>query len=86
MRSGGQLVGTASGEYRLIEPPRRLVFTWTSEGNVGVRDSLVTIELTPLGSRTELRLTHDLAPDSPEGRAHAAGWQGCFDNLERWLS
>jgi uncharacterized protein YndB with AHSA1/START domain len=85
MRSGGRVVGAASGEYRVIEPPRRLVFTWTSEGRVGVADSVVSIELKAIGAGTELSLTHDLAPDSAAGRAHAEGWQGCLANLARFL-
>lgn len=86
MRSGGRVVGGASGEYRAIERPRRIVFTWTSEGGMLVADSLVTVELTAIGSKTELLLTHDLAPETPAGRAHTAGWEACLGSLERLLS
>ncbi len=85
MFSGGRPVGSASGEYREIEPPHRLVFTWTSEGGVTVANSVVTVELRAVGSRTELLLTHDIAPGSEAGRAHAAGWRGCLASLERLL-
>jgi uncharacterized protein YndB with AHSA1/START domain len=85
MRSGTRTVGVASGEYWEIEPPRRLVFTWTSEGNIVVRDSVVTIELRAMGAQTELLLTHDLDPETDAGRAHAEGWEGCLANLERYL-
>jgi uncharacterized protein YndB with AHSA1/START domain len=61
------------------------VFTWTSEGRISVRNSLVTIELKPIGDRTELSLVHNLSPDSSEGRAHAEGWEGCLRNLEHYL-
>lgn len=86
MRTGRTLVGVASGEYLEIEAPRRLVFTWTSEGRIGVRDSLVTVELKAVGGKTELSLTHDIAPPTPEGRAHAEGWEACFTSLERYLA
>ena len=86
MHSGQRMVGVASGEYREIDAPRRLVFTWTSEGRIGVRDSLVTIELKTVGNKTELSLTHDIAPQTPEGRSHAEGWEGCLTSLERYLA
>jgi uncharacterized protein YndB with AHSA1/START domain len=85
MRHGDRVVGIVYGEYKEIQPPHRLVFTWTSEGRIGVRNSLVTIELKRIGAHTELSLVHDLAPESPEGRAHAEGWEGCLSNLERYV-
>jgi uncharacterized protein YndB with AHSA1/START domain len=86
MREGERLVGVASGEYREITPPRRLVFTWASEGRIGVRDSLVTIELRAVAGATELSLVHDLAPTTPAGRAHAEGWEGCLASLTRYVT
>ncbi len=85
MRNGERTVGVASGEYREIDPPRRLVFTWRSEGPVGIDHSIVTIELKALGAKTELSLRHDIAPETPPGRAHAEGWRGCLANLEQYL-
>jgi uncharacterized protein YndB with AHSA1/START domain len=85
MRNGDRTVGVASGEYREIERPHRLVFTWTSEGRIGVAHSVVTIELRSIGTQTELSLTHDLLPGSAAGRAHAEGWLGCLGNLETYL-
>jgi uncharacterized protein YndB with AHSA1/START domain len=49
------------GEYRAIDQPHRLVFTW------GVDDpdesSVVTVEIRPAGSGSEVILTHDMHPD-----------------------
>jgi uncharacterized protein YndB with AHSA1/START domain len=86
MRQGDRLVGVAAGEYREIDPPRKLVFTWRSEGRVGVRHSVVTIELRAVGDATELSLMHDLAPTTPAGRAHAEGWDGCLASLQRYVT
>lgn len=69
------------GEYREIQPPTRLVFTWTS---YLVKDTLVTVELRPLGDRTELRLTHDFLHDVQVRERHYQGWIGCLDSLERF--
>jgi uncharacterized protein YndB with AHSA1/START domain len=87
MKEGGELVGVAEGEYLAIERPRRLVFTWTSDGRTGagVRDSKVTIELFERGESTELTLTHDIAPETAEGRSHHAGWISCLSSLENTL-
>jgi uncharacterized protein YndB with AHSA1/START domain len=85
MRRDDGTIFVAFGEYLEIDPPRRLVFTWSSAAPP-VRRSVVTIELAPAGAATELTLTHDLLPDSPEGRAHAIGWDGSLSSLERHLS
>ncbi len=45
------------GRYLRVENPRLLEFTWVSEHTQG-KESVVTLEFTPRGSRTELRLTH----------------------------
>jgi uncharacterized protein YndB with AHSA1/START domain len=72
------------GVYVEIEPLSKLVFTWTCP-DLGVQDSLVTLEFAEAGGRTELTLTHRL-PDDPEIlREHEEGWHGCLGSLERWL-
>jgi uncharacterized protein YndB with AHSA1/START domain len=81
MHDGEHTIGIAHGRYLAIDPPRRIVFSWASEGRVDVAASTVTIELEPVGDHTLLRLTHDLDPNSPAGIAHARGWHGCLTNL-----
>src|SRR5262249_21475029 len=44
-------VHVQEGAYRAIEPDARLVFTWTCE-DLGVADSLVTVELREVGAQT----------------------------------
>ncbi|UJR84652.1 SRPBCC family protein [Sandaracinus amylolyticus] len=85
MREGARVAGVAYGEYLEVDPPRRLVFTWSSEGNAPVQGSVVTVELEPLGAHTRLTLTHDLDPSSAVGRAHARGWDGTLARLRAWL-
>jgi uncharacterized protein YndB with AHSA1/START domain len=82
---GGRRIGAASGEYLEIDPPARLVFTWTSEGAVTLRDSVVTVDLRPVQGGTELTLTHTVRRDSEEGRAHERGWQATLASLERFV-
>ena len=69
------------GEYLEIVPPKRLVFTWSSEGHV--KDSKVTIELFEKENKTELVLTHELPKDVIEPHQH--GWTNCMRHLEEYL-
>jgi uncharacterized protein YndB with AHSA1/START domain len=80
--SHGEMPVVIDGEYLEIVPPKKLVFTWNSTR--GVKDSKVTIELSPIAEGTKLVLTHELPEDKiPE---HREGWIMCFDNLERFLA
>ncbi len=68
-----------SGRYLEFEPPRRLVFTWRWDGDDD--ESMVTIDLTPQGEQTELRLVHEPHTDS-----HEQGWNDCLDRLPGYLT
>jgi uncharacterized protein YndB with AHSA1/START domain len=67
------------GTYREIDPPKRLVYTWSWENRP--IDSLVTIEFHDLGDSTEVVLRHDL-PSEQERTQHEQGWVGCLAKLE----
>ncbi len=77
----GQVYARIDGEYLAITAPHRLVFTWRS-ANVGIQNSVVTIDLRDTGDNTtELRLTHAIDPDSHDGQRFASGWTRALDNL-----
>ncbi len=81
---------TVAGEYREINRPERLAFTWSWEGNdpqmSGSEETLVTVEFREDGDGTEVVLTHSgFANDAIRGM-HEQGWNGTFDSLERFLS
>jgi uncharacterized protein YndB with AHSA1/START domain len=62
-----------TGEYLVLERPRRLVFTWTSEATHG-RSTTVSIELRPHGKgETELTLVHEGLP-AETADDHRSGW------------
>jgi len=70
------------GEYRVLEPGRRLVFTWASPAT-GWQPTLVTIELSPHEDGTRLVLVHEgLETDDIRGR-HRWGWTGILEKLAR---
>lgn len=50
------------GEYRVIDHPSRLVFTWAVAPDP-VDSSLVTIDISSLGVGCKLTLVHQLPPD-----------------------
>jgi uncharacterized protein YndB with AHSA1/START domain len=68
-----------TGEYREIDPPRRLVFTWVSQ-YTGTEPSLVTVDLEPVEGGTELRLVHERLPEDA-AEAHGGGWAAMLERL-----
>ena len=77
---------TVMGEYKEIERPERLVYTWAWESNEdamkGSEDTLVTVEFNEDDGGTEIVLTHS-GFATPELRdQHTHGWIGCLDNLQ----
>jgi uncharacterized protein YndB with AHSA1/START domain len=73
-----------TGEYRVIQPPELLVFTWRSEFT-GMRDTLVTVRLTERRSHeTEVEVTHELATDQ-EASSHAGGWSQLLGRLQAYV-
>lgn len=75
---------TVLGSFREIEPPRRLVFTWTWEPpdrHAGI-ETLVTIVLETSDGGTDVVVTHDRFPTNASRDRHEAGWGTTLDRLE----
>ena len=68
-----------TGEYRIIDRPSKLVFTWISDGTHGL-ETLVTIELEEQAGGTLIVLTHETLPDE-EAADHQAGWGKILEHL-----
>jgi len=73
------------GEYREVDPPRRLVFTWTWPRTTPERESLVTIELREAPGGTELVFRHEKFFDAAVRDNHLRGWSGTLEKLARAL-
>jgi uncharacterized protein YndB with AHSA1/START domain len=84
MHDPGGGVHVQEGAYREIEPHSRLVFSWTCV-ELGVSESLVTLELRELGAQTEITLSHELPDDDAIAREHEGGWIGCIGSLAHYL-
>lgn len=70
------------GEYRVVDAPKKLVFTWRSF-MTDDRDSLVTIEFTAENAATLITLSHEKLPnDQAKIQAHREGWSSILNGLE----
>jgi uncharacterized protein YndB with AHSA1/START domain len=83
-RSDGGVVAM-SGVYRIVEPPRRLAFTWAWEDESGVRshetEVVVSFEATPGGTR--LVLLQGRFESKQTRDRHDIGWSLSFDRLAK---
>ena len=75
----------ATGEYRVIDPPRRLVFTWVWDDQPD-RPQLIELELSERDGRTTVSMTNSAIPTDGRLESQERGWQVCYDNLERLLA
>jgi uncharacterized protein YndB with AHSA1/START domain len=74
---------TASGEFVVVERPKRVVFTWGWEGGEFAPDpgtSTVEITLTADGDVTLVKLVHTDLPE-PARDPHAHGWEQYLERL-----
>jgi uncharacterized protein YndB with AHSA1/START domain len=72
---------TVCGEYREVERPNRLVYTWQWELDSGepAHISSVTVEFHERGDQTSVVLDHTGLPDIESRDRHAQGWSACLD-------
>lgn len=98
VRVGGRYRGTIrspdtgdsifSGEYREIDPPRRLVFTfmWEEAGPSANIETLVTITFEERSGRT-IQTFHQIKLRNRDRRdAHVRGWESAFDKFAAYVS
>ena len=64
---------TTRGTFLVLEPARRLVYTWLFDHVEPPLPTTVEVTLTPLGRGTRVRLRHHGFVDHPTRNRHAAG-------------
>jgi uncharacterized protein YndB with AHSA1/START domain len=66
----------ALGEYVVVDPPHRVVFTWGIEGRGDLPPGSTTVEvvLHAEGDETVVTLTHRDLPTEDTRRSHQEGW------------
>jgi uncharacterized protein YndB with AHSA1/START domain len=79
---------TIRGEYRELQPGKKIVFTWQWEDDEAWENhvSVVTVELDDRDGGTELRLTHEQLPNEESRDGHTAGWNSVLDKLGKFFS
>lgn len=75
----------ASGEYREVQPLRRLVFTWAWR-DTPEEGSLITLEFAPSQGGTELAFLQTPFVDQATRDSHENGWAGAMDRLADHLA
>lgn len=75
----------ATGVYREVDPPRRVVCTWAwvgeDQNDLG-EETLLTFELEPREGGTQVILTHERLPTAESRDNHETGWASALNRLE----
>ena len=69
------------GVYREVDPPRKVVYTWSHDGDHIIKDTVVTLEFFERGDSTEVVLTHAISHDK-ERASHVGGWTSILEKLQ----
>jgi len=73
------------GEFRVVDRPSKLVFTWHGANSAG-RTTLVTVEFLKVSdTETELVLTHEDLQDEEIRRRYESGWGKISERLENFV-
>jgi uncharacterized protein YndB with AHSA1/START domain len=73
-----------TGMYRVIDRPRRLVFTWSSPAT-DFRDSIVTVTFESLEGSTVVQVHQVGLPSAGAQAGHVDGWSGALGELDRMM-
>lgn len=79
---------TVHGEYRELQPGRKIVFTWQWEDDEAWKEqsSVVTVELSDCEGGTLVRLSHEQLPSEASRDRHNQGWTSVLDKLETFFA
>ena len=72
------------GAYQVVDPPSKLVFTWSSADNPKAV-TLVTVELFAYGEESELVITHDRFIQPDLAQRYESGWGTIADKFAAHL-
>jgi uncharacterized protein YndB with AHSA1/START domain len=73
-----------TGVYQVVDPPAKLVFTWTQPGDANL--SMVTVEFFDHGESSELTITHERLPSAGVTERYQSGWGQIADKFAAFLT
>lgn len=78
---------TVAGEYRELQPGRKIVFTWQWQDDEDWEgyESIVTVEFSDCDGGTEVRLIHEQLPSQESRDRHSEGWTSLLKELEKFV-
>ena len=75
----------AQGVFTVIDPPHRLVMTWTFDEDPS-NEQLLELSFTESEGGTTVLLVNSHISTDERRDAQAQGWHGCLDELDRQLA
>ena len=82
MQAPDGTVHKVTGVYQVVDPPQRLVYTWTWETGPERSETLVTVEFHERGAdKTEVVLSHERFSSAELRDRHQQGWTGCLEKF-----
>jgi uncharacterized protein YndB with AHSA1/START domain len=76
-----------AGEFRAVDPPARLVYTFRwEEPDPDDRETLVTVSLQDLGDSTEFALLQEDFATEGRRALHEAGWTDSLERLQQLMA
>lgn len=73
-----------TGEFEVIEAPRKLVYTWRIEPETESSER-VTVQFEESGGVTEVIVTHERIASEELRKMHEQGWLGCLEGLAKFV-
>jgi uncharacterized protein YndB with AHSA1/START domain len=73
------------GEYTVIDPPHRLVFTWVWDDDPS-HPQVIEVDFSERDGATTVLMVSSGIPTEKGRDEHEEGWGKCFDNLDRALA
>ena len=73
------------GQFLEVDPPTRLVYTWSRE-RVAEAPEQVTVRFRAGEGGTEVVVTHERIRGRSLQQEHAVGWDGCLEGLAAYLA
>ncbi len=84
----GDEVMKNAGEFREVNPPSRLVYTWgwANDPDWDGVDSIVTVDFIEQPGGAEVRVSHQRFPSAESRGRHEYGWTGALENLAAYVA